>query len=660
MGRPPPRLLSLWGASLVAMAAALWLAAQHPVAPLALALALCLAAGGSAWRPWHIGGLLAGLLPVAGFAPWTGWWLVDEFDLLMLAVLAGAWARWGLDERAARCSVGVPPPAVSSGRLWTASLFLLAGAGLSSLGIGLNDAGVRWSDLVTAWSSGDAWRRAVYADYTSAFNAVRVSKSLLWAVLLYPLLQRGTAMQQRRMAWATIIGLGCGLALVCGLVLWERWRYVGVLNFSESYRTVAHFWEMHVGGGAIDAYLAMTVPVALWCVWLAPGGWRWVGAALLALLSTYAVLTTYSRGVYLAVAVSLIFMGWAAWRYRIKPSGGTRWRRWAVAATAAALVAESVWVLVGHSYMADRMERSEADLMDRMAHWQNALGLLRSPGDVALGLGAGRMPAHYSARVEGGEFPGRVQWQRHDDGEGVVTLYGPATQSDMAYDFGLTQRVDPTSARGYRVRYRFDTDAPVLLLVSLCDRHLLYDIRCQWKHLRSETAIRDSQTWHEAALSGWAFTDEKPAHAARAAMFTVTVLSEGQQARLHEVELFDGEGQQLLHNTRFADGLAHWLPVAQAFFKPWHVDNLYLELLIERGLLGWLCLALLVTCAWRSLAAALRHRDPLAVALAGSLISLATLGLVISVMEMSRIAFLMLLILLTTSQLDPLRQDSRP
>lgn len=660
MGRLPPRLVSLWGASLVAMAAALWLAAQHPVVPLLLALALCLAAAGSAWRPWLIGGLLAGLLPVAGFAPWTGWWLADEFDLLMLAVLAGAWARWGLDERSAQRSLEVPAQVVALSPLWRLSLIVLASSGLLSLGVGLHDAGVRWSGVVAAWGSGDAWQRAVYADYASAFNAVRVSKSLLWAVLLYPLLRRGTAMQQRRMAWSTVVGLGCGLVAVCTLVLWERWRYVGLLNFSDSYRTVAHFWEMHVGGGAIDAYLAMTVPVALWGVWMVPGGWRWVGAALLALLSTYAVLTTYSRGVYLAVTVALIFMGWAAWRYHIKPPGGARWRRWAVAATAAALVAESGWVLVGHSYMADRMERSEADLMDRMAHWQNALDLLRTPGDVALGLGAGRVPAHYSARVSGGEFPGRVQWQRNDAGEGLVRLYGPATRPDMAYDFGLTQRVDPTSARGYRVRYRFDTDAPLLMLVSLCERHLLYDVRCQWKHLRYDAAIRDPQTWHEASLSGWAFTSEKAAHAARTAMFTVTVLSEGQQARLHEVELIDAQGHQLLHNTTFTDGLAHWLPVAQSFFKPWHVDNLYLELLVERGLAGGLWLALLMTSACRSLAAPLRQRDPLAVALAGSLVSLVTLGLVISVMEMSRIAFLMLLILLTTSQLHPLRQDSHP
>ena len=35
--------------------------------------------------------MLPALLPVANFTPWTGWWLVDESDLLILAAMGGAY-----------------------------------------------------------------------------------------------------------------------------------------------------------------------------------------------------------------------------------------------------------------------------------------------------------------------------------------------------------------------------------------------------------------------------------------------------------------------------------------------------------------------------------------------------------------------------------------
>ena len=51
---------------------------------------------------------------------------------------------------------------------------------------------------------------------------------------------------------------------------------------------------------------------------------------------------------------------------------------------------------------------------------------------------------------------------------------------------------------------------------------------------------------------------------------------------------------------------------------------------------------------------------PLALALAGSLSAMGVLGLVISVTELPRIAFMLLLVLLTTSHFRRIPQYSRP
>lgn len=446
------------------------------------------------------------LLPVASLAPSTGWWLIDEFDLLVLAVLAGAHARSGFEAFSGRAaSSSSSETQFKADRVWVGLLVALGASALLSLFIGLRDAGVSARAVAAGWASGDGWLQALHADYASAFNPLRVSKSLLWALLLYPVLRRVPVERQREMARFTLAGLLCGLAWVCVLVLWERGRYVGVLNFSDSYRTVANFWEMHVGGGAIDAYLAMAVPLAFWAVWLAPGGWRWACAAVLAVLGTYAVLTTYSRGLYLAVTVSLMVMAIAARRCQIQPASGGQRRGWALRVLVFALLAEAVWVLGGHSFMTGRLAQSETDLVDRVAHWQSGLGLLRTPADWVLGLGAGRLPAHYSARVPDGEFPGQARWRRDAAGAGQVVLSGPPTRQEAAYDFGLTQRIPLAPQGHYRVRVRYETDAPVVLLFSVCERHLLYDFRCQWKHVRPEAAVTDAAQWHDIPLSGQVF-----------------------------------------------------------------------------------------------------------------------------------------------------------
>ena len=79
--------------ALACAAAALWMSAQHPLAPMLAVAAVILLAALAAWRPLWIPVVLLALLPVAGLAPWTGWMLAEEFDLLLLALLAGGWAR---------------------------------------------------------------------------------------------------------------------------------------------------------------------------------------------------------------------------------------------------------------------------------------------------------------------------------------------------------------------------------------------------------------------------------------------------------------------------------------------------------------------------------------------------------------------------------------
>src|SRR5678816_902625 len=71
----------------------LWLALHYPLGPWAMTTAF--AAGCLVfWRypaSWLV--VVPALLPLIGFAPWTGWITFEEIDLLILAVATGGYAR---------------------------------------------------------------------------------------------------------------------------------------------------------------------------------------------------------------------------------------------------------------------------------------------------------------------------------------------------------------------------------------------------------------------------------------------------------------------------------------------------------------------------------------------------------------------------------------
>ena len=104
------------------------------------------------------------------------------------------------------------------------------------------------------------------------------------------------------------------------------------------------------------------------------------------------------------------------------------------------------------------------------------------------------------------------------------------------------------------------------------------------------------------------------------------------------------EKRELITNGDFSQGLAHWFPVAQSYFIPWHIDNLYIELLIERGLLGLILFGSLVLYAFTRLLTASEQGAQMAPYLAASMGGALLVGLTGSVMDVPRVAFLLFLV----------------
>ena len=108
-----------------------------------------------------------------------------------------------------------------------------------------------------------------------------------------------------------------------------------------------------------------------------------------------------------------------------------------------------------------------------------------------------------------------------------------------------------------------------------------------------------------------------------------------------------------LQNGNFAQQLARWFPVAKNQFLAWHIDNLYLEILIERGIFGLAVFLLLAgVTAWR-LAFGPASRFAISPFLLASLSGAMTVGLVSSIMDVPRVAFGLFLVALFSMLLKP-------
>jgi hypothetical protein len=620
-------------ASAFCVGAGLWLASHHPLYPAAALGAFCVCVLATFVRPGSWLFLIPAAMPLLNFSPWTGWIAFDESDLLVVGAFAGSYASVAYSPTTLSTTLGSKGPD-SLQRLGSWTIGMLGVVGWVAFCRGLGDV-----DLEALQWTGS---------YGDSVNSVRVFKPVLYALLAFPLIQRdlrdagSTALATKRFASGMQVGLGFVVAAVC----WERSANPGLLNFSSPYRTVSLFWEMHVGGAAIDAYMALAVPFVAWSLTTATSSPKWWASAVLALLTEYACLTTYSRGVYLATVGSLALLVILLIRYRhTRPVGAVQTYTARVRASllALAMVLEAVLVLGSNTFMMGRLGASERDLHSRVTHWKSGLGLLHSPTDWAFGLGLGRLPARYAALVPGGKFPGSTRLSV-EHGNKFVSLAGPNTIRSGGGLYGLTQRLPIRMNASQRLEFDARSARPIRLRLSVCEMHLLYEGRCQVATAEAEPT---APNWRSLSVT---LTGPRlsagPWYAPHQQVLSISVLDENSSVDLDNFSLHGDDGVELLRNAAFSQSLARWFPVSRGQFLPWHIDSLYLELLIERGLLGLVTFLVLIASAVLSLAVGLKERAGIAPFFIASLTGCLTIGLVSSVMDVPRVAFLVLLLVL--------------
>ncbi|MBU2449371.1 MAG: hypothetical protein KJ960_08755 [Gammaproteobacteria bacterium] len=274
--------------------------------------------------------LIPAILPVIGFAPWSGWITFEEFDLVVLASAVGGYSKFAFHGNT-----------VSSYRISKFLFVLLTAMSISiliSMARGFSDAG----QFVFGWFQG----------YDGPMNSVRIGKSFFLALLLLPLLVLIKNKPEKDADCKLGLGMAIGLGVASLAALWERLAFTDFLNFSSDYRTTALFWEMHVGGAALDGWILLTFPFSIWALRKDRAPFLLVLSLILLLLAAYAALTTFSRGVYLALLFSLPLLAWQTRQNKSEGNyrGGAGWglSKWVSALVLVGVMSHQVFATGGY------------------------------------------------------------------------------------------------------------------------------------------------------------------------------------------------------------------------------------------------------------------------------------------------------------------------
>jgi len=595
---PRPAALLLGLPALLAVLVGL---VSYPVGGAVLA-ALLLLYGGMLWRRpllWFF--VIPALLPLLDLSQITGRLLLDEFDLLVLVTLAVGYPRVS----------GIKPRSWPNALL-PAALVLLW---------------VTWGLAITRglWplvgNEGD-----ITAGSHSPVEAWVVGKGMLWSLLLVPIIRRLPHNARKPARNYFFDGLVAGLGLLTLAVLWERHVFVGLGDMENVFRVTGTFASMHTGGAYIEAFIAFAFPVlAVWV--LTQKSWKRKALGIgLAVLTSYAMLVTFSRGGYAGLAAGLMVVIFGTLRMR-SARPGPRWI--ALVGLTVAVLAVAVPILSG-GFAQQRLGRTAEDFAFRQSHWARALDLMDDGVLAAVaGMGFGRYPSVYLWNDVGPKSPGTYQIMREDD--------DPFLRLGSGESVFLEQMVNVKPGTNFRVSARLrQAQEDAGLSAPLCEKALLYSFECVWNQLKPDALVSGWQVVSVDEASGRVGASGRWPHGS----VKLSLYNPGKSViDVDDVSLVVSEDREMVVNGDFSDGVERWLFVTDQDLA-WHIHEQWVEIYFAQGLLGVVAILILLAGVTRVLGPEVLAGHVWATGFAAALAGFLTVGLLGSTMDTARLMML--------------------
>lgn len=554
--------------------------------------------------------VIPALLPIMDFAPWTGRFFFDEFDLLILTTLA--FYFWQKPKLRNRSLLPIPTILFLSvfSLLYVVSLF----KGLLPL-----------PELNTN----------AFNNYYSNYNSLRVGKGFIWSVLLLPLLQ----LTVRRYRYAPnyfAYGVLLGLAGVTLFAIIERLVFVDLFDFASDYRINALFSTMHAGGGHIESYLMLSLPfiVLLFTNSIHDLLNRLLGIALF-IIGLYALLVTFSRGGYTGFVVEFVVLLCALLVSFKKQSEVTK-RLLLILPLLAISLLMALPVLRG-SMIQQRFSVIDQDRDSRAHHWNDALAMRDDDLATTLfGMGLGSYPRTFFWLNTENTHPATYEIA-NENGNNYLRLRG----GDSLF-MGQYLTIEPHTP--YRLVLDIRGEAGKLgLSTSLCEKSVQYSIRCStvatttskldWEHFEQ---VINSNDVGERVAGGLL---KRPIQLA-----FYNGNGTGKLLDVDNVQLINATGTNVLANGDFTRGSDFWFFAAEKH-NPWHIFNFWVHLLFDQGWLGASAFFLLFANAIYTLCRQLPRQSVFPSILLSSFSGFMVVGFVDSPFDAPRLTLLFFLLL---------------
>lgn len=581
----------------------------YPLASLWLGLFLISYSVLLAYFPYAWLIVIPALLPLMDFAPWTGRFFFDEFDLLLLTTLAVC--NWQKPKTSNRSLLSTPTLLLLSifSVLYAVSLF----KGLLPL---------------------PELNANAFNNYYSNYNSLRVGKGFLWSLLLLPWLQitvRRYRYAKHYFAYGVLLGL-TGVAL---FAIIERLVFTSLFDFSSDYRINALFSTMHAGGGHIESYLMLSLPfITLLFVTSKHRLLYSVLGISLFIISLYALLMTFSRGGYIGFVISGIVLLLALMVCFIKQLRITKTALLILPLLAISLLM-AMPVLKG-SLIQQRFNVADQDRDSRTQHWQDALAM-RDGGlsTTLLGMGLGSYPRTFFWLNTEDTHPATYEIA-NESGNHYLRLRG-----GDSFFMGQYLSIEPHTNYRLVLDVRGETDK-LALSTSLCEKSVQYSLRCSavvtptkpvWQHVEQ---LINSNEVGERVAGGLL---KRPVQLA-----FYNGNGSGKLLDVDNVQLINASGTKLLRNGDFTEGSDFWF-FATEKHNPWHIFNFWVHLLFDLGWLGASVFFMLFANALYKLCRKLPRQSIFAPVLLASFSGFMVVGFVDSPFDAPRLTLLFFLLL---------------
>ena len=121
------------------------------------------------------------------------------------------------------------------------------------------------------------------------------------------------------------------------------------------------------------------------------------------------------------------------------------------------------------------------------------------------------------------------------------------------------------------------------------------------------------------------------------------------------VSIKDESGREYLANGDFREGLTRWFPHYDFNHLPWHVKNLWVNLLFDQGVFGLMAFMGFLGSVLHQAVGRARANDAWGVAVSAAVASYLAVGVFGGLLDMPRIIFIAWLMLFLTALTGPAR-----